>query len=54
MGDIIAALALLFPVFIVAMVVRWVRIIRVNSEKQIQQNEEIISLLKETEKRRSP
>lgn len=47
MGDIIAVLALLFPVLIMAMVVRWVRMIRVNSEKQIQQNKEIISLLKE-------
>ncbi|WP_186759567.1 hypothetical protein [Planococcus sp. CPCC 101016] len=53
MGDIIAALALLFPVFIVAMAVRWVRMIRINSEKQIQQNKEIISLLKENKERGS-
>ena len=53
MGDIIAVVALLFPIFIVAIAFRWVRMIRVNSEKQIQQNEEIISLLKESRERES-
>ena len=50
MGDAIAALAILVPIFIAAMALRWVRMIRLNSEKQIQQNEEIITLLKESSK----
>ena len=48
MGDFIAAIFILIPIFIVAIALRWVRILRPNSEKQIQQNEEIISLLKES------
>ncbi|WP_268951296.1 hypothetical protein [Planococcus soli] len=39
MGDSIAAFAL-----------RWVRMIRLNSEKQIEQNQEMIALLKESAK----
>jgi len=35
---------------IAAIALRWVRIMRLNSEKQIQQNEEIIGLLKESVK----
>lgn len=50
MGDIIAALAVLIPVFIAAIALRWVRMIRFNSEKQIEQNQEIIALLKESVK----
>lgn len=46
MGNIIATLAILVPIFIAAMALRWVRIIRSNSERQIEQNEEIIALLK--------
>lgn len=52
MGDAIATFALLIPLFIAAIALRWVRMIRLNSEKQIQQNEEIISLLKENAKER--
>ena len=48
MGDFIAAFFILIPIFIAAIALRWVRILRLNSEKQIQQNEEIISLLKES------
>lgn len=48
MGDFIAAFFILSPIFIAAIALRWVRILRLNSEKQIQQNEEIISLLKES------
>lgn len=54
MGDAIAAFAIFVPVFIAAMAWRWVRIIRVNSEKQIQQNEEIIGLLKENMREGKP
>ncbi|WP_203340304.1 hypothetical protein [Planococcus beijingensis] len=46
MGDIIAAIFILVPAFIVAFALRWIRIMRINSEKQVEQNEEIISLLK--------
>ncbi|EIM06254.1 hypothetical protein A1A1_11847 [Planococcus antarcticus DSM 14505] len=53
MEDIIAALAILVPIFIAAIALRWVRIIRLNSEKQIEQNQEIIALLKESGKRGS-
>lgn len=50
MGDFIAAIFVLIPIFIAAFALRWVRIMRLNSEKQIQQNEEIIGLLKESVK----
>lgn len=46
MGDIIASIFILVPIFIAAFALRWIRIMRLNSEKQIEQNEEIISLLK--------
>lgn len=48
MGDFVAAVAILVPIFIAAMALRWVRMIRLNSEKQIEQNQEIIALLKES------
>lgn len=47
MGDIIGALFILTPIFIVALAFRWIRQIRLNSEKQIEQNNEIIVLLKD-------
>lgn len=50
MGDIIAIFAVLVPIFIGAFALRWVRMIRLNSEKQIEQNQEIIALLKESTK----
>ncbi|MDD1503910.1 hypothetical protein PVA17_14275 [Lysinibacillus sp. CNPSo 3705] len=46
----VGALFALIPILLVALVLRWVRIIRVNSEIQIEQNKEIISLLKEMTK----
>lgn len=49
-GDQEAILAVLFtviPILVVALLLRWVRIIRVNSEIQVEQNKEIITLLKE-------
>lgn len=45
--DIIGLLFALLPVLLVALVLRWIRIIRINSDLQIEQNKEIISLLKE-------
>ncbi|MEG0448995.1 MAG: hypothetical protein RR595_03960 [Lysinibacillus sp.] len=37
----VGALFALIPILLVALVLRWVRIIRVNSEIQIEQNKEI-------------
>ncbi len=34
------------PIIILAFLIRWVRLIKVNSDIQVKQNEEIISLLK--------
>lgn len=48
---IVGALFTLIPILLVALLLRWVRIIRVNSEVQIEQNKEMISLLKELSKR---
>lgn len=49
-GGMIAMIGPLFgliPILLVALILRWVRIIRINSEIQIEQNKEIISVLKE-------
>jgi hypothetical protein len=35
------------PIIIVALLIRWVRFIKENSDLQVEQNKEIISLLKE-------
>lgn len=37
----------LIVVLVIALVIRWIRIIKINSEEQIQQNKELITLLKE-------
>ncbi|SOC44562.1 hypothetical protein [Ureibacillus acetophenoni] len=44
---IVGALFTLIPILLVTLLIRWVRIIRVNSEIQVEQNKEIITLLKE-------
>ena len=36
-----------FPLIIAALVVRWIRIIKNNSDEQVTQNKEIIALLKD-------
>ncbi len=49
-GSEVAMVGLLFPlipILLAALLLRWVRIIRINSEIQIEQNKEIISLLKD-------
>lgn len=48
---IVGALSTIIPILLVALLLIWVRIIRVNSEIQIQQNKEMISLLKELSKK---
>ncbi|WP_368505038.1 hypothetical protein AB3N04_05155 [Alkalihalophilus sp. As8PL] len=40
------------PVVLVALVIRWIRLIKVNSEEQVQQNKEIITLLEEIRQRK--
>ncbi|SOC41593.1 hypothetical protein [Ureibacillus acetophenoni] len=37
----------LIPILLIALVLRWIRILRVNSEIQIEQNKQIIALLKD-------
>ncbi|WP_431026706.1 hypothetical protein [Lysinibacillus sp. LZ02] len=50
-GDTLATLFVLIPIILAAFVLRWIRIMKLNSETQIEQNKEIIRLLKElTEK----
>ncbi len=50
-ADILGILLTVITILIVALLIRWVRIIRVNSEIQIEQNKEIVSLLKELSKK---
>ncbi|WP_291759564.1 hypothetical protein [Lysinibacillus sp. UBA5990] len=45
-GDMVGLLFPLTPILLVAKLFRWVQIIWVNIEIQIEQNKEIISLLK--------
>ena len=46
-GDLVGTLFVFIPIVLVALLLRWIRIIRLNNEIQIEQNKEIISLLKE-------
>lgn len=50
MGDFIAAIITILPIIIVAFLIRWVRIIKVNSDIQVEQNKQIISLLEQMNK----
>ncbi|MGU3371769.1 hypothetical protein [Bacillus mycoides] len=43
--SIIGFLILVLPLFLIILVLRWVRFIYQNSEKQVEQNEKIIELL---------
>ncbi|EJQ16412.1 hypothetical protein CN941_06720 [Bacillus cereus] len=45
--DLVGAILALLPIVIVVFVLRWVRFIYQNSEKQVEQNEKIIELLME-------
>jgi hypothetical protein len=45
MSDLIGSMAVLIPIILGAFVLRWIRIIRLNSEQQTQQNKEIIALV---------
>ena len=51
-GDIIGLLFALIPILLVALVLRWVRIIRINSDLQIEQNREMIAILREIQEKK--
>lgn len=45
----IPSLLAFLPFIILAFVLRWIRLIKINSDIQIEQNKKIISLLEKTE-----
>lgn len=45
--SIIGLLISMLPLFLIILALRWVRFIYQNSEKQVEQNEKIIELLRE-------
>lgn len=49
MSDLIPAILTLLPLVILAFVFRWIRQIKDNSELQVEQNKQIIALLKTIE-----
>lgn len=49
MSDLIPAILTLLPLLILAFVFRWIRQIKDNSELQVEQNKQIIALLKTIE-----
>ncbi|ENQ3105839.1 hypothetical protein SAMN04488168_12634 [Bacillus sp. 491mf] len=49
-GSMIGALFTMLPIFVLVFVLRWIRFIYLNSEEQIKQNEQIISLLSDIKK----
>ncbi|MDZ5606746.1 hypothetical protein U2I54_06435 [Bacillus pseudomycoides] len=48
--SVIGFLAMVLPVFLIAFVLRWIRFLYHNSDKQVKQNEKIIELLTEIKK----
>ncbi|HDX9577787.1 hypothetical protein M3215_09620 [Bacillus cytotoxicus] len=49
-GSIIGFLVTIIPILMLCFVFRWIRFIYINSEEQIKQNEQIISLLSDIKK----
>lgn len=49
-GSMIGALFTMIPIVVLVFVLRWIRFIYLNSEEQIKQNEQIISLLSDIKK----
>ena len=47
MTTILPAIFALLPLIILAFVLRWIRLIKINSELKIKQNEQIIQLLEQ-------
>ncbi|MDM5196026.1 hypothetical protein QUG02_24100 [Bacillus hominis] len=52
--DLVGAILALLPIVVVVFVLRWVRFIYQNSEKQVEQNEKIIELLMEIKEQKKP
>lgn len=50
LSSVIGFLFMALPVVVLAFVFRWIRFIYINSEEQIKQNEQIISLLSDIKK----
>ncbi|MFC0524491.1 hypothetical protein ACFFGV_13025 [Pontibacillus salicampi] len=44
--DVVGSILVLLPLILIAFVIRWVRIIKQNTDKQVQQNEIIIDYLR--------
>ncbi len=53
MGIGVGILIYLIPIILVAFVIRWIRLIMLNSEEQVQQNKEIITLLTELKEKKN-
>jgi hypothetical protein len=51
MNEVIPAFFTLLPLLILAFVLRWVRQIKINSDIQVEQNKQIISILQKSEKK---
>ncbi|WP_168927314.1 hypothetical protein [Halobacillus salinus] len=51
MDILMPTLLMFFPIIVVAFLIRWVRLIKINSDKQVEQNERIIELLEKKENR---
>lgn len=49
-NSIVGFVFMIIPLVLMAFVLRWIRFIYVNTDKQTKQNEEIIALLKEIKK----
>ncbi|MEI4801337.1 hypothetical protein ACIGHG_17225 [Bacillus sp. NPDC077411] len=49
-SSMIGFLFMILPALLLAFVFRWIRIMYINSEEQIKQNEQIISLLSDIKK----
>lgn len=49
MGELFAAIFYLLPLIILALMIRWIRLIKLNSEIQVEQNKQIIKLLQQIE-----
>ncbi|MDV2684019.1 hypothetical protein RYX56_06490 [Alkalihalophilus lindianensis] len=52
MGIGIGTFLYLIPIILVALVIRWIRLIMLNSDEQVKQNIEIITLLREIKEKK--
>ncbi|MDI7741071.1 hypothetical protein QMK38_03575 [Lysinibacillus fusiformis] len=47
MGDFVATILTVLPLIVLAIIIRWIRQIKINSDTQVEQNKQIIKLLQE-------